>query len=288
MFVFIVQMQWYNLKMSLSVHAIASGSSGNATLVAYKATGYATYLLIDAGLSAAALKKGMQQFDVSPDMLQGIVLTHEHHDHVCGAYTLARKFGVPLIANFATLSAVIGDRRECAHEALATGAKMGFGAISVETFAVPHDAVEPVGISILSPDHKVSVITDAGCVTPAMRDGIYNSDLLIIEANHDVYRLKAGSYPPALKQRILSDKGHLSNETSVDLITDHVVKKGPCVIWLAHLSKENNLPKLALNYARETVKVRTGIPVTIGVALRDKPSLSWTQGATAVQLPLFQ
>jgi phosphoribosyl 1,2-cyclic phosphodiesterase len=102
-----------------------------------------------------------------------------------------------------------------------------------------------------------------------MREAASNADLLIIEANHDVHRLKAGSYPPALKARILSDTGHLSNETSVDFITQHVNKKGPCTVWLAHLSKENNLPKLALNYAR------------------DKPSLSWTYGKSAVQLPLF-
>jgi phosphoribosyl 1,2-cyclic phosphodiesterase len=274
--------------MSLSVHALASGSSGNSTLITYKASGHASYLLIDAGLSAAWLVKAMAHYGVAPDMLQGIVLTHEHTDHSCGAYTLARKFGVPLIANFATLSCLMDSKRECAHEALATGSRMGFGSLSVETFPVPHDAAEPVGISVMAGGLKVSVITDAGCVTPEMRSAVTGSDLLIVEANHDVHRLKAGSYPPALKMRILSDKGHLSNETSVDLITDHVLKKGPCAVWLAHLSKENNLPKLALNYARETVKVRTGVPVSIDVALRDKPSLSWFPGATALQLPLFQ
>jgi phosphoribosyl 1,2-cyclic phosphodiesterase len=274
--------------MSLSVHALASGSSGNSLLVEYKAPGHASYILIDAGQSGAALKRSLASLGVFPDMLQGIVLTHEHTDHTAGAYGLSRKFGIPIVANSSTLSAVTSGKRECAHALLPLGDQIRFGSLTVQTFPVPHDAVDPVGINITTDTHKVSIITDAGCVTPAMRTAIEGADLLVIEANHDVFRLKSGPYPPSLKKRILSDLGHLSNEASVDLITEHVNAKGPCSVWLAHLSKENNLPKLALNYARETIKVRTGVPVVVDVALRDRPSLSWSAGATALQLKLFQ
>ena len=279
--------RWYNFGMSLSVHALASGSSGNSTLVCHEHAGATTFLLIDAGLTVRGMEKSLAHFGVAPGQLAGMVLTHEHSDHVRAAHTLARKHGVPMIANAATLNRVIKGKKEVPHELLATGGAMRFGELTVETFPVPHDGAETVGVNIRTPEHKISHITDAGCVTPVMREAIKGANLLVLEANHDVYRLKAGLYPDYLKRRILSDQGHLSNEAAVSLLCEHLLGSGPTAIWLAHLSKENNLPKLAMNYARATLAVETRCPFTLDVMLRDRPSLSWSPGSMGLQLSLF-
>lgn len=279
--------RWYNFAMSLSVHALASGSSGNSTLVRHEHAGAATYLLIDAGLTVRGMEKSLAHCGILPEQLSGMVLTHEHIDHVRAAYTLARKYGVPMIANAATLNCVIQGKKEVPHELLPTGGRIQMGGLTLETFSVPHDAAETVGVNVCSGDHKVSHITDAGCVTPIMREAVKGAHLLVLEANHDVYRLKAGAYPDYLKRRILSDHGHLSNEAAVSLLAEHLLSSGPTAIWLAHLSRENNLPKLAMNYARATLAVETGCPFTLDVISRDRPSLSWSPGSTALQLNLF-
>jgi phosphoribosyl 1,2-cyclic phosphodiesterase len=274
--------------MSLSVHALASGSSGNSVLVAHRAPGSATYLLIDAGLTLQNIERSLARFGVHPDMLSAIVMTHEHVDHAKSAYPLARKYGIPLVAGELTLNEIIGSRAEVAHEVLPAGSRIGFGTIQVETFPVPHDAVDPVGVSVFADGYKVSQATDAGCVTPGMRAAMKRANLVILEANHDVHRLKTGPYPDILKRRILSDRGHLSNETAVGFLVEHLLDTGPCAFWLAHLSKTNNLPKLAMNYARATLSMATKCPFTLDIALRDHPSVSWSPGNRAVQLNLFQ
>jgi phosphoribosyl 1,2-cyclic phosphodiesterase len=274
--------------VTLRVHALASGSSGNATLIEHRATGAATYLLIDAGLGVRSMQRLLARFALHPDMLSGIVLTHEHVDHSRSAYAIGRRFGVPIVANERTLDSVIGAQPEIAHEILPTGGRTRFGPLDVETFPIPHDAVDPVGVNVYGDGYKVSQVTDAGCVTPEMRRATKSASLMIVEANHDVYRLKTGPYPDILKRRILSDRGHLSNETAARFIVDHLIESGPGNFWLAHLSKTNNLPKLALNYTRETLRMETTCPFTLDVALRDRPSASWTAGLNSVQLNLFR
>jgi phosphoribosyl 1,2-cyclic phosphodiesterase len=280
--------RWYNIAMSLTVHALASGSSGNSTLIAHRAAGRASYVLIDAGLTIHGTEYALARYGVHPDMLSGIVMTHEHTDHAKSAYPLARKYGVPLVANERTLNAMIGAKKEIAHEIVSVGGRIGFGAIEVETFPVPHDAADPVGVNVYADGYKVSQVTDAGCITPAMRAAMRRANLVILEANHDVHRLKTGPYPDILKRRILSDRGHLSNETAVGFLVDHLLDMGPCAFWLAHLSKTNNLPKLAMNYAKATLTMATRCPFVLEIALRDKPSVSWSPGDKAVQLNLFQ
>ena len=108
-----------------------------------------------------------------------------------------------------------------------------------------------------------------------------------MEANHDVHRLRGGDYPGHLKARILADTGHLSNEAAAHLLCEHALNHGPHTVWLAHLSKENNTPKLALGYARATVAVETNCPVVFDVAKRDSPSALWTPGRSSLQLSLF-
>jgi phosphoribosyl 1,2-cyclic phosphodiesterase len=273
--------------MSLSVHALASGSSGNATLVKYAKAGGQAAVLIDAGISVRALVNHLAVHSLLLCDLSAIILTHEHSDHAMSAHAVARKFGVPLVANRETLGKVLHAKKDAPSCELPTQGTWEDGGLLVQTFPVPHDAIDPVGISLTFDGVKVCMATDLGYVTPYVLDAMKGAHLLILEANHDVYRLQTGRYPPSLKQRILSRTGHLSNEDSVRAMVTHVFDHGPCCIWLAHLSKENNTPKLALGYARETIKSAVKNPVLLQVAARDKPSVSWTPYATAVQLPLL-
>jgi phosphoribosyl 1,2-cyclic phosphodiesterase len=274
--------------VSFFVQALASGSSGNATLVRHAEAGDETLLLIDAGLSVAGMEAALKHVGAPADRLSGIILTHEHVDHARAAYTLARKFGAPLIGNSKTLSAVMSGRSEVAHIVVEAGGELRLSSLSVRTFSVPHDAVDPVGVNIEAGRYKVTHITDAGCITPTIRREARGAHLLILEANHDVHRLKAGPYPDILKRRILSDRGHLSNEAAASFLVEHLFENGPCCMWLAHLSKTNNLPKLALNYARATLKLQARCPFVLDVAQRDRPSARWTPGGSALQLNLFQ
>ena len=269
--------------MTLRVQALASGSSGNAVLV----TGAGTSILLDAGTALRRLVAALGASGIVPADLDGIVLTHEHTDHVRSAYAISRRWGVPLIANAATLSCVYAGQAETPHVELATGSRWSAGKLHVETFPVPHDAAEPVGVSVLCEGHKATYATDVGSVKAHLRRALRGSDLVILELNHDVNRLKAGPYPAVLKRRILSDTGHLSNETAVALLVEHVLEHGPCTLWLAHLSKVNNLPKLALSYALETLSRQTRCKFTLDVLMRDSPSAVWSADSRPLQLNLF-
>jgi phosphoribosyl 1,2-cyclic phosphodiesterase len=270
---------------SFHVHALASGSSGNATLVRSETAA----ILIDAGVGLRVLKNGLAAQGLSLTDLSGIIVTHEHMDHVQSAHAISRRFGVPLIASEKTLSRLYARHTASPHVVLPIGEQWGCGEIRLQTFPVPHDAADPVGVSVVHQPtaQKMSLITDAGEVTEEMRRAVRGAHLLILEANHDVHRLKAGDYPSHLKARILGRTGHLSNEAAVALLCEHALSHGPYTVWLAHLSKENNTPKLALGYARATVAVETNCPVVIDVARRDKPSAHWTPGANTLQLRLF-
>lgn len=267
------------------VHALASGSSGNATLVRSGTTA----ILIDAGIGMRKLVAALDPHGLAPSDLAGIVVTHEHSDHIQSAHALSKRHGVPLIASGGTLRAFYTRRTQSPHIELPVGDIWSIGDLRVETFPVPHDAAEPVGVNIvhLPSGQKVSHITDAGHVTETIRRAVRGANLLVLEANHDVHRLHAGDYPGYLKARILGERGHLSNEAAVGLLCEHALQHGPHTVWLAHLSKENNTPKLALGYAKATVAVETGCPVVFDVAKRDKPSAFWTPGRSPLQLSLF-
>lgn len=273
--------------MAFRVQALASGSSGNSTLVTHTAAGVQTAVLIDAGLGLRELVALLNLHGVPPASVAGIVVTHEHSDHVRSAHAFSRKYGAPLVANWPTLAAIYAGKPDSAHYVLSTGHRWKAGEIEAETFSIPHDAADPVGVNIHCQGAKCSHITDAGCVTPEMRRAIRKADLLVLETNHDVHRLHAGPYPALLKRRILSDRGHLSNETAVGLMIDHLLDTGPCTFWLAHLSKVNNRPRLALNYAKATLKLETRCPFVMDIALRDRPSASWSPGQKPLQLNLF-
>ena len=267
------------------VQALASGSSGNATLI--RAGGSA--FLIDAGIGMRSLTVALQKNGLKPADLQGVAITHEHADHIQSAHALSKRHGVPLVANERTLRAIFTRRTQSPHVVLPVGDRWSLGDLHIETFPVPHDAADPVGINVFHQPsgQKMSLVTDVGHVTDAIRAAIRGAHLLVLEANHDVHRLRAGDYPGYLKARILSDQGHLSNEAAVSLLCEHALSHGPHTVWLAHLSKDNNTPKLALGYAKATVALETNCPVIFDVAKRDKPSAFWTPGLSPIQLSLF-
>jgi phosphoribosyl 1,2-cyclic phosphodiesterase len=274
-----------SMSQPFSVYALASGSSGNATLVRAGNEAF----LIDAGIGLRKLIVALDTLGLTPKDLRGVVVTHEHFDHVQSAHALSKRHGVPLVASEKTLAKLYARHTASPFITLPVGEQWRVGELSVETFPVPHDAVDPVGVNIVHTPtgQKMSHITDAGHITETMRRAVRGAHLLVLEANHDVHRLRAGEYPSYLKARILGELGHLSNEAAVGLLCEHALQHGPHTVWLAHLSKENNTPKLALGYARATVALETNCPVIMDVAKRDKASAVWTPGASTIQLRLF-
>jgi phosphoribosyl 1,2-cyclic phosphodiesterase len=268
----------------IRVYALASGSSGNATLVQAGKTN----LLIDAGLPLRTLTPLLGRRGVGVSDLDAILLTHEHTDHVCGAGPMARRTGAPLVANRATLAAYAErDDLPFTTRELPTGGTLGIGALGVRSFPIPHDAVEAVGFVLEAGPQQVTYVTDVGSVTPEVRAALRGASLAIVEANHDLDWLWRGPYTDEMKARVASDTGHLSNADCAALLAERLEEEGPLSVWLAHLSRVNNSPSLARRSVVASIAQRTRVPVRLEVALRDHPSVSWRAGTQAVQLSLL-
>ena len=264
--------------------SLASGSSGNAMLFQSKQTN----LLIDAGLPLRTLSAHLARHRVGTGDLGAVLLTHEHHDHVVGAGALARRTQAPLIANAATLCAYAErDVLPFARREMPTGTALEIGPFLIESFAVPHDAAESVGYTLRVGTQKIAYFTDAGTVTPAMREALRETNLAIVEANHDVEWLRRGPYSDAMKARVASDTGHLANSDCAEMLAERLQTGQPLCVWLAHLSRVNNSPALARRTITSRLRALTHTPFALDVALRDHPSLSWRTGAQPIQLSLL-
>lgn len=269
---------------TIRVHALASGSSGNSILVQAGATN----ILIDAGLSERKLSRILHSRGVLAADLDAVLITHEHSDHVAGLDGVARRTGATVIANRPTLEACRQKEvLSCPGQELPTGAEIGVGSIGVRSFPIPHDAVAPVGYALQIGKWKIVYITDAGSVTPSMREALRGANLAIVEANHDHEWLLRGPYTEEMKQRVASPTGHLSNHDCADLLVEHLEEEGAMSIWLAHLSRVNNSPSLARRSVSSRIEAQTSTPYALEVALRDSPSVTWQAGAGAVQLALL-
>jgi phosphoribosyl 1,2-cyclic phosphodiesterase len=225
--------------------SIASGSSGNCIYVGT----HNTNLLVDAGISAKRIENGLNGIDIKPDTIQGILITHEHSDHVSGLGILARRYHIPIYATYETACAIsriksLGDIPGELYRYVKPDESFMINDICVEPFSTSHDASNPVCYTMKSGDRKVGVATDLGKYDDYILSRLEGSEILLVEANHDVNMLMVGKYPYSLKQRILGDRGHLSNDTSADLIS-RLIHPGLHHIFLAHLSKENNYEELA-------------------------------------------
>jgi phosphoribosyl 1,2-cyclic phosphodiesterase len=204
-------------------------------------------LLIDAGFSAKKVEALLKEREVAASELDGILVTHEHSDHIKGLGALARKHDLPIYANEKTweeLDKQIGQIAEGNKRVMETGTMQDFGTLKVESFGISHDAAEPVGYCFYEGDQKLSVATDLGYMSSKVKEKIIDSDALVLEANHDVEMLRMGHYPWNIKRRILGDKGHLSNDAAGEALGDVMTGKTKSV-YLAHLSRDHNLMDLA-------------------------------------------
>lgn len=268
----------------MRVASLASGSSGNAVLVQAGDTN----LLIDAGLSARNLAAMLSKRHVPDGRLDAILLTHEHSDHSIGAGPMARRTGARLFANSQTLAAYAErDDLPFAAAELRTGGTTAVGAIGIRSFPVPHDAADPVGYVLDCGQTRIAYFTDAGCVTPTIREALRGVHLAIVEANHDLEWLRRGPYTADMKARVASATGHLCNADCAGLLAERLEEEGAMSIWLAHLSRVNNSPSLARRSIKETLLQRTRVPFHLDIALRDQPSVSWRSGSQSVQLSLL-
>ena len=227
----------------MRVCTLASGSNGNATYIG----GDNAAVLVDSGLSGKTVTQELDSLGIDPTGLRGILVTHEHTDHIKGVGVLSRKLDLKIYATEQTWEAIkptvgkIADYNQCVLE---TGRALEVEDLQIEHFNTSHDAVDSVGFCVQSRKSRIGISTDTGYLTAPARRSLDGSDLLVFEANHDLQMLRQGSYPWALKQRILSDRGHLSNIAAGHCLASLVSGKTKGVI-LAHLSKENNCPELA-------------------------------------------
>jgi len=231
--------------MTLQFCSFASSSSGNCYMVRSENT----TLLVDVGIAGKHVLAGLEAKGVTPDNINGILLTHEHVDHVKSLRMISRKaVNAGVYASKGTLSQVcdkVSDECICPVQAQTA---FEIGDIKVKPFRLSHDAAEPVGYSFCKGDKQITIVTDTGYISEEVFDQIKDADLLVLEANHEVNILKMGAYPYSLKRRILGDEGHLSNEAAGKCLCDMLKYRGlqkkadvPKVV-LAHLSKENNTP----------------------------------------------
>jgi phosphoribosyl 1,2-cyclic phosphodiesterase len=229
--------------MTLRFSVLASGSTGNAFYIESDKE----KLLVDAGLSGKQMDKLFDDVQVSPADLSGILVTHEHSDHIKGLGIIARKYNLPIYANQKTWNAMEGSIGKLSLDqkfVFNMEEVKTFGDIDVESFGVSHDAAEPMFYVFRAGGKKVALVTDLGYVSERIKKTVEGADAYIFESNHDVGMLRMGRYPWSVKRRILGDSGHVSNEDCGLALTD-VIDNNTKRIYLAHLSKDNNMKDLA-------------------------------------------
>lgn len=249
-----------------------SGSSGNALFCQYGST----RLLIDAGKTGRCLGEALAAIGVDPASLDGVLITHEHSDHILGAGVLARKYRLPLYATQETWRAMADKIGRIPGDLIRTvrpGADFWLGEMGVVPFSIPHDAADPVGYRLWGGNASISTATDLGHFSEDVYAGIAGSTMVLLESNHDPGMLRANpGYSAALKARILGDHGHLSNEACSRALL-RLIAGGTEHVILGHLSGENNTPALARSVSEAALAregIRPGLDVRIEVALRDQ------------------
>lgn len=259
--------------MRLTVCPLVSGSAGNSIYISCGGV----KLLVDCGVSAARVVAGLGEIGVSIDDIDGILITHEHVDHVRGLGVLCRKHGIPVYANEGTWQGIFLKETNIPARCVRTfftGEDFYIGPMNIHPFPIPHDATEPVGFAFSCQGMRCAVATDIGHIASSWLDAVSGSQALVLEANHDVEMVERGPYPKRLQQRILGRNGHLSNEACAKVMLE-LVKKGAKAVSLAHLSADNNLPELAYNTVCEALcdaGYCVGEDVCVTVARRDRVS----------------
>lgn len=239
--------------MTVLVTSLASSSSGNATLIRTNQTA----VLLDCGLPLRTIEPLLCAAGVHPAALQAVLLTHEHGDHVQGVGALARRHGVPVVCTAGTAAALQEKQlRGLTPQTIAAGEQVQIGDLTVASFAVSHDAAEPVGYTLHADGITVGVATDLGDWNDALVAHLRPADLLVIEANHCRERLLASSYPWAVCQRIIGPRGHLDNHEAGALLATIAADGRPRDVRLAHLSDQANTAPYALRTVRAVLAER--------------------------------
>lgn len=256
--------------------SIASGSSGNCIYIGSEKT----HILVDAGISNKRIEKGLNELGVKGSELNGVLITHEHSDHIKGLGVLARKYGLPIYSAKETLEEIsavksLGDFPKELFCPICPDVDFMIGDLEIKPFRIDHDAANPVAYRIQHGRKSAAVATDMGHYSQYIIDHLQGLDAVLLESNHDVRMLEAGPYPYYLKRRILGDHGHLSNETAGRLL-NCILHDNLKHIFLGHLSKENNYEELAYETVRLEITQGDG-PYTaadfpISVARRDEMS----------------
>ena len=220
-----------------------SGSSGNCTFISDGKTN----LLIDAGVSASRICSTLADIGCFPCDIDAILLTHEHRDHISGVSVLSRNYSIPVYATAGTMERTLATTGWICDDyvhTFSTNDKFAIGDIEIFPFSIPHDTADPVGYTFRFDGKYYSIATDLGYVSEEVLKHLCKSEAVLIESNHDVNMLMNGPYPYPLKKRILSEKGHLSNDNCAHLAAQ-LVKWETKRITLGHLSEKNNTPQLA-------------------------------------------
>jgi phosphoribosyl 1,2-cyclic phosphodiesterase len=240
--------------MSLSFTMLGSGSSGNATLV----SDGDKHILVDIGLSGRQTGRRLAECGLSPLQISAIVVSHEHGDHCRGIAPFAKHLEVPVFITDGAYAAAEMTLDGAKRQRIESGCPFEVHGILFTPFAVPHDAADPIAFCIEKDGIKIAIVLDLGYLSNLAIERLRGCDAIVLESNHDINMLKVGPYPWALKQRVMSRRGHLSNDMVAEYLSTGFDGKARHVV-LAHLSEKNNLPELALLSARRALEERSSL-----------------------------
>jgi phosphoribosyl 1,2-cyclic phosphodiesterase len=251
---------------------LASGSSGNSSFIATSRT----RLLIDAGLGVRDLAHRLASIGESLDSLDGILITHEHSDHIAGLCRLLRKLECRIPVYITRKTAPVIDWENCLviRQEFQAGSSFEVGDISIDSFTIPHDAIDPVGFILRACGVKIGIATDLGYIPDSIKYHLRSTDILLLESNHDLEMLKVGPYPWSVKQRVMGRNGHLSNTVVCDYLETDFASTTVALI-LGHLSEHNNHPELVRMGAAESLE-RRGLAPRLVVAEQKRASEVFT------------
>ena len=250
---------------------LASSSSGKCTFIGTDRT----RVLVDAGLGRKEIFQRLSDIGENPEELTGIVVTHEHTDHISGLVSIARYFQrqnrpLPLYLSRLTAPSIDWGEFTPAVEHFQAGSRFVIGDIEVDTFTIPHDAIDPVGVALHADGIKIGIVTDLGYLPDSIKVHLRGTDVLLLESNHDLDMLKVGPYPWSVKQRVMGRKGHLSNDVACDFIKRDLDTTVSTLI-LGHLSENNNHPEIVRLMATQALHGRT-LFTKLVIANARKPS----------------
>lgn len=260
----------------MNLFSIASGSSGNCVYIGNEQT----HLLIDVGISCKRIEAGLKENNICPSQINGILITHEHSDHISGLGVFSRKYGVRIFATQETIqeickSSTVGEIEEKLFCPILPDQPFCIKTLTVHPFSISHDAANPVAYRVEFQGRAAAVATDLGEYNDYIVENLKGLNAILLEANHDVNMLQTGKYPYPLKKRILGQAGHLSNEASGQLLNE-ILNEDLKYIFLGHLSKDNNYEALAYETVRLEIMMGDNKhrenDFMIQVAKRDQPS----------------